>query len=177
MSSVYTNIAKKRIEQSQKASQTPPKPTGPQNQSVDKEEHLQEKNDPSKAILAEQNATPPLSEPVQQDASNIQSASLLSSKQDSKLDSKLAITLSLEPEDLEAIRKIVKNPGKEEVLYVRLSKEEKDMLTDISHTYKRQRIKTSDTEMARVAVNVLLEDYRINGANSLLAIMLASLHA
>jgi hypothetical protein len=28
-----------------------------------------------------------------------------------------------------------------------------------------------------VAVNVLLEDYRINGANSLLAIMLASLHA
>jgi hypothetical protein len=58
-----------------------------------------------------------------------------------------------------------------------LSKEEKDMLTDISHTYKRQRIKTSDTEMARVAVNVLLEDYRINGANSLLAIMLASLHA
>jgi hypothetical protein len=118
MSSVYTNIAKKRIEQSQKASQTPPKPTGPQNQSVDKEERLQEKNDPSKAILAEQNATPPLSEPVQQDTSNIQSASLLSSKQDSKLDSKLAITLSLEPEDLEAIRKIVKNPGKEEVLYV-----------------------------------------------------------
>jgi hypothetical protein len=60
---------------------------------------------------------------------------------------------------------------------VRVSKEEKNMLASITYTYKRQDIKTSDTEMARVAVNVLLEDYKINGANSLLSIIIDSLHA
>jgi hypothetical protein len=84
---------------------------------------------------------------------------------------------SLTPGILETIRKIIKNPGKEEVLYVRLSKEEKDRLADISYTYKRQGIRTSDNEVVRVAINVLLEDYRTNGANSLLAIIISSLHA
>jgi hypothetical protein len=87
------------------------------------------------------------------------------------------ITLSLPPEILESIRKVVKNPGKAEVLYVRVSKEEKDALDDVSYTYKRQDIKTSDNEIVRVAVNVLLEDYKANRANSLLAMMIASLHA
>jgi hypothetical protein len=177
MSGVYTNLAKKRIEQSQGASQMPPKSTEPKNQGVDIKEQLQEGKSPLRAIVADQNATPPLSEPAQQDASNIRSASVLASKQDSTKDSNQAIKLSLTLENIETVRKIVKNPGKEEVLYVRLSKAEKDMLTDISYTYKRQGIKTSDTEMARAAVNVLLEDYKINGTNSLLAIIIASLHA
>jgi hypothetical protein len=136
MSGVYTNLAKKRIEQSQGASQTPPKLTEPNNQGVDTKEQLPEGKSSLRAILADQNATPPLSEPAQQDTSNIRSASVLASKQDSTKDSNQAIRLSLALENLEAIRKIVKNPGKEEVLYVRLSKEEKDMLTDISYTYK-----------------------------------------
>jgi hypothetical protein len=93
------------------------------------------------------------------------------------IDSNQSINLSLTPDAHEIIRKIVKNPGKEEVLYVRLSKEEKDRLADISYTYKRQGIRTSDNEVVRVAINAFLEDYRTNGANSLLAIIISSLHA
>ena len=65
-------------------------------------------------------------------------ASTLARKQDSLQASNQASMLALLPELLEAVRKIVKNPGKEEVLYVRLSKEEKDKLADVSYTYKRQ---------------------------------------
>ena len=84
--------------------------------------------------------------------------------------------LAISPETLEAVRKVVKNPGKEEVLYVRVSKEEKGTLDDITYTYKRQGIKTSDNEIVRLAINTLLEDYKIHGANSLLAVLLKSLH-
>jgi hypothetical protein len=59
---------------------------------------------------------------------------------------------------------------------VRVSKDEKETLDDVTYTYKRQGIKTSDNEIVRVAINALLADYKINGANSLLAILLASLH-
>ena len=84
---------------------------------------------------------------------------------------------ALSTEALESIRKIVKNPGKEDVLYVRLTKGEKDKLADVIYTYKRQGVRTSDTEVVRVAINTLLEDYKSNGEKSLLAIILASLHA
>jgi hypothetical protein len=72
MSGVYTNLAKKRVEQSQDASQTPPKATEPQNQSVDTK--VQEQKDSSEAT------TPQLSEPAQQKNSNENSASTLASK-------------------------------------------------------------------------------------------------
>ena len=85
--------------------------------------------------------------------------------------------LALPPDLIETVRKTVKNPGKEEVLYVRLSKEEKDKLADVSYTYKRQGIKTSDNELVRIALNALLEEYKINGAKSVLALILESLHA
>jgi hypothetical protein len=102
---------------------------------------------------------------------------MLASKQDSLQASNHANTLSLSTGALETIRKIVKNPGKEDVLYVRLTKEEKDKLADVSYTYKRQGIRTSDNEVVRVAINALLEDYKTNGENSLLSLVIASLHA
>lgn len=105
------------------------------------------------------------------------SDSLQSSKHSSNLASKHASTLALSTEMIEFIRKIVKNPGKEDVLYVRLTKEEKDKLADVSYTYKRQGMKTSDNEVVRIAINALLEDYKANGEASLLATILASLHA
>src|SRR5687767_2160846 len=43
MSSVYTNIARKRIEQSQEASQNPSKATEQNTQNTDQQERLQEK--------------------------------------------------------------------------------------------------------------------------------------
>ena len=102
---------------------------------------------------------------------------MLASKQDSLQASNHANILSLSTDALETIRKIVKKPGKEDVLYVRLTKEEKDKLADVSYTYKRQGIRTSDNEVVRVAINALLEDYKTNGENSLLALVMASLHA
>ncbi len=177
MSGVYTNIARKRIEQSQEASHAPQKASEPLNQSVDRKEHLQEEKDPSPVTLSDQNPAPSLSLPEKQDRTKTQFTSERASKLASMIDSNQASNLSLTPDALETIRKIVKNPGKEEVLYVRLSKEEKDRLADISYTYKRQGIRTSDNEVVRVAINALLEDYRTNGANSLLAILISSLHA
>jgi hypothetical protein len=107
----------------------------------------------------------------------IKKESKLASNQDSLQASNHASTLALSTETLESIRKIVKNPGKEDVLYVRLTKGEKDKLADVIYTYKRQGVRTSDTEVVRVAINTLLEDYKSNGEKSLLAIILASLHA
>jgi hypothetical protein len=115
---------------------------------------------------------PPHTTHVTPETSPLQHAS----EQDRLQASNHASTLAISPETIEAIRKVVKNPGKQEVLYVRVSKEEKDTLEDITYTYKRQGIKTSDNEIARVAINTLLADYKINGANSLLAILLKSLH-
>lgn len=120
--------------------------------------------------------TPPITNQIKQEASDTQQASRLESKPDRLLASNHASMLAASPEMIEAIRKVVKNPGKEEVLYVRVSKEEKDTLDDVTYTYKRQSIKTSDNEIVRVAINTLLADYKINGANSLLAILLKSLH-
>ncbi len=114
----------------------------------------------------------PLSPPAQPISDSLQA-----SKHSSNLASKHASTLALSTEMIEFIRKIVKNPGKEDVLYIRLTKEEKDKLADVSYTYKRQGMKTSDNEVVRIAINALLEDYKANGETSLLATILASLHA
>jgi hypothetical protein len=91
--------------------------------------------------------------------------------------SKTASMLALSPDIIEAVRRIVRKPGKEEVLYVRLSREEKDRLSDVTYTYKRQGMKTSDNELMRVAINMLLEDYKVSGEQSLLARILAKLHS
>jgi len=121
--------------------------------------------------------TPHVQEAEKHHAQSSEDASMLARKQDSLHASKIASMLALPPDLLEAVRKTVKNPGKEEVLYVRLSKEEKDKLSDVSYTYKRQGIKTSDNELVRIALNALLEEYKINGEKSVLALILESLHA
>lgn len=77
---------------------------------------------------------------------------------------------------IEVIRKTVKDPGKE-VTFVRLTLEEKRQLADITYTYKRQGIKTSENEIGRIAMSYLLEDYKANGQASLLAKVIAALRA
>ena len=119
----------------------------------------------------------PLPTEIEKEKKESKLASMLASKQDSLQASNHASILALPTETLESIRKTVKNPGKEDVLYVRLTKGEKDKLADVIYTYKRQGVRTSDTEVVRVAINALLEDYKNNGEKSLLAIILASLHA
>jgi hypothetical protein len=77
---------------------------------------------------------------------------------------------------IESIRKVVKVPGKE-VSFVRLTAEEKAHLADIVYTYKRLGKKTSENEINRIAVNFILEDYRANGEESILAKVIAALLA
>ncbi|SRR5260370_39602564 len=101
----------------------------------------------------------------------------LSSKHESMRASKLASTLALSHEIIEDIRKIVKTPAKEEVLYVRVTKDEKKQLGAIEYAYKGQDIETSAQELGRIAVNFLIADYKANGENSVLAKVLAALNA
>jgi hypothetical protein len=91
--------------------------------------------------------------------------------------SKLASMQADNPDIIEIIRKIVKSPAKEEVLYVRVTKEEKNQLGDIEYTYDRQDIETSANELGRIAINFLIADYRANGEQSILAKVLTALHA
>ncbi len=92
-------------------------------------------------------------------------------------DSSVASTLaSREASTIEAIRKVVKVPGRE-VSFVRLSADEKSRLTDIVYTYKRQGQKTSENEINRIAINYLLLDYDEHGDQSMLARVLAALLA
>src|SRR5713226_6761505 len=88
--------------------------------------------------------------------------------QDSMDASKHASTLAIKPDIIETIRKIVKTSAKEEVLYVRVTKEEKNQLGDIEYTYGRQDIETSANELGRIAINFLIADYKANGENSIL---------
>jgi hypothetical protein len=105
------------------------------------------------------------------------SASLPSRIYDRKQASKRASTHGEASVDVvEVIRRIVKTPGKE-VAYVRLTVEEKDQLADIVYTYKRQRKKTSENEIARIAVSFILEDYKANGETSVLARVIDAMRA
>lgn len=79
------------------------------------------------------------------------------------------------PDVVEEIRKIVKHIGKEAATY-RLTEAEKQQIADIVYTYKRQGYRTSDNELARIALNWLLLDYQAQGAQSILARVLDALH-
>ena len=93
--------------------------------------------------------------------------------------SKHASTLALARPSgmIELIRKIVKNPAKEEVLYVRLTREEKNHLSDIAYSYERQGRKTTANEIGRIAVNFLIADFKANGEQSILAKVIEALKA
>ena len=73
-----------------------------------------------------------------------------------------------EEELLEAVRKSVKQVGKEPATQ-RLTLEEKKALKAIEFTYGQQGILTSGNEIIRIAMNYALKDYQKNGENSILA--------
>ena len=68
---------------------------------------------------------------------------------------------------IELIRKTVKLFGKEPSTH-RLTLEEKKAITDIIYSYKNRGIKTNENEIARIAINFAINDYRQNGENSIL---------
>ena len=125
------------------------------------------------ATPAPQPAAPPGAHPPRRPATRSAEASEQASPQTIELASVLAST---EPEAIETIRRVVKTPGRE-VSFVRLTPKEKEQLADVVYTYKRQGVKTTETEVNRIAINSLLADYRANGERSILARVLAALQA
>ncbi len=74
------------------------------------------------------------------------------------------------------IRQAVMQVGREGGT-LRFSSEEKKALNEIVFSYQQtQNIRTSGTELTRIAVNFLLEDYDENGEASLLHQVLVALH-
>ncbi len=68
---------------------------------------------------------------------------------------------------VEVIRKAVREFGKEAATH-RFTAEEKKAIADIIYSYKRRGIRTSENEVARIAVNFIVGDYKENGENSVL---------
>ena len=75
---------------------------------------------------------------------------------------------------IEQIRKAVKEFGKEAATH-RFTVAEKKEIADLIYTYKNRGIKTSENEIARVSVNFIVEDYKVNGENSVLHKILKAL--
>ena len=96
-----------------------------------------------------------------------------SSTQDSEQASMLA---RYHDSSIEAIRKTVKQFGKESV-FVRVTPEEKRRIADIAYSYKRQGIRTTENEISRIGISFLLEDHEQNGERSILARVIAALLA
>jgi len=75
---------------------------------------------------------------------------------------------------VELVRKAVKEFGKEAATH-RFTGEEKKAIAALIYAYKAQGVKTSENEIARIAVNFIIQDYRENGANSILDTVLKAL--
>ena len=76
---------------------------------------------------------------------------------------------------VELVRKAVKEIGKEAATH-RFTAEEKKAVAGIIYAYRAQGLRTSENEIARVAINFIIHDYRENGENSVLGKVLKALH-
>ena len=85
-------------------------------------------------------------------------------------------TSSAEEQVVDSIRRAVKVVGKEAAT-LRLSAVEKAAIADIVYTYKRRQVRTSETELIRIAVNYLLQDYQARGEESVVATVLDALQS
>jgi hypothetical protein len=119
--------------------------------------------------------TPTLKEPKKQrEASSDTTVSRYhATKQPSNHDTTQPLT---EEDIFEVVRKAVKQIGKEAATH-RFTPAEKNLLTDIEYTYRRQGIRTSENEITRIAINYFIEDYQKNGERSLLARILKRLNS
>jgi hypothetical protein len=84
-------------------------------------------------------------------------------------------TVSAWPDDwVAATARALRRTGKESAT-LRLTQDEKTQLRDLVYSYTRQGRRTSETELIRVAIAALLEDYRTNGQTSALARVMTAL--
>ena len=83
-------------------------------------------------------------------------------------------TLSCSQEMIAKLRGAVKQIGKEPTT-CRLTLEEKRLLKAVEFEYSTKDIQTSANEILRIAMNVVIDDYKENGEASLLDIILKAL--
>jgi hypothetical protein len=87
---------------------------------------------------------------------------------------------NIQDDIVETIRKTVKQVGKD-TLFVRLTSDEKHQVASVVYAlnemYRGENRKTSENEIGRIGVNFLLEDYKANGKESILAKVLTALNA
>lgn len=80
-----------------------------------------------------------------------------------------------EAELIECIRKRVKSVGKE-ITSLRLTPAEKSDLSELVYTLKRRGIRTSENEINRIALNIMLADFKAKGQSSLIARVIEALY-
>jgi len=85
------------------------------------------------------------------------------------------MTPMLSDDTIEIVRKALKKFGKEAATY-RFTPEEKKKLSDIIYHYKGLGIRTSENEIARIAINFIFEDHKLNGKHSILKRVLSALN-
>jgi hypothetical protein len=91
-----------------------------------------------------------------------------------------SVLANIQNDIVETIRKTVKQVGKD-TLFVRLTADEKHQVASVVYAlnemYRGEGRKTSENEIGRIGLNFLLEDYKVNGEQSILARVLAALNA
>ena len=76
---------------------------------------------------------------------------------------------------LENVRKALKAYGKEAATH-RFTPKEKHEITALIYAYKKQGIRTNENEIARIAINFILRDYKEFGEESILDLVLKLLN-
>ena len=104
----------------------------------------------------------------------------VSSNDSNRASARASMLANNQDDTIETIRKTVKQVGKD-TLFVRLTTDEKHRVTSVVYAfnemYRRESRKTSENELGRIGINFLLEDYKANGEQSILARVLAALNA
>ena len=78
-------------------------------------------------------------------------------------------------EVIEHIRQAVKQTGKEAGTY-RITREEKKALMEICYFFRIAGIRTSENEIARIAINYLIHDHKSNPKDSILEHVMEAIH-
>jgi hypothetical protein len=133
------------------------------------------------AQTAEKKQQPAIPDPVAEPRTqNVNEQTKQAPKKSSNRDSTIAryhVSMIDSVEDvIEVIRKAVKPTGKEASIH-RLTAEEKDAIADLVYAQRKKGITTSENEIARIALNYLLWEYRQNKQTSILAKVLERLNA
>ena len=104
----------------------------------------------------------------------------VSSNDSNQASAQASVLANIQDDTIETIRKTVKQVGKD-TLYVRLTPDEKHQVVSLvyglNEMYRGESRKTSENEIGRIGVNFLLEDYKANAKESILAKVLSALHA